>query len=488
MREAGQAVEYLGHVMKRTGYTWCIEGDISKFFDEVNHRVLLKTLWSMGIRDRRVLMIIKQMLEAGIMNECHKNELGTPQGGIISPVLANVYLNRMDMWITKEWYNKKTRKSFVSQSSKIATLKHHSTLKPAYLVRYADDWILVCRSKTDAEKWKYRIGKFLNDTLKLRLSDEKTLITDARKQAVKFLGFKIKMLENRGKATHGILPKVTPDEDRIEAKMKEIRKSIRKLKYAKNKELLVNDINLINSQIRGIINYYSSADGVNEVLRKYKETLKYASYKALKKYGAKWKPANQTDNLREVHEERTEQIATIEYVIPKGKPKKHLNDKDKLVVGITSIAFAKWKMVPKKKLSETPYTAEGREHYYKRSKKKAALYRADSIFNDIQSVLIAFETKSKIYNFEFLMNRGYTFNRDRGKCRCCGEFLSSNNVNIHHTRPNLPLNEVNKVNNLAAVCKRCHHLIHSKSEITGVPQAVRKRIQGFREKLGKLIA
>ena len=131
MREAGQAIEYLNHIMKHSGYTWCIEGDISEFFDKVNHRILLKTLWSMGIRDRRVLMVIKQMLEAGILNECETNELGAPQGGIISPLLANVYLHRMDMWITREWYNKKTRKNFVSQSSKIATLKHHSTIKPA---------------------------------------------------------------------------------------------------------------------------------------------------------------------------------------------------------------------------------------------------------------------------------------------------------------------------------------------------------------------
>lgn len=488
MREAGQAVEYLNLIMARSGFTWCVEGDISKFFDEVNHRILLKTLWSMGIRDKRILMIIKEMLEAGIMNECSKNGLGTPQGGIISPLLANVYLHRMDMWITREWYNKKTRKSFVNQSSKIATLKHHSTLKPAYLIRYADDWVVVCRSKTDAEKWKYRIGKYLDNTLKLRLSEEKTLITNARKRPLEFLGFKIKMLSNRGRANHNILPKVSPNEERLDLKVLELRKQLRKLKYAKDKEFLINDINLINSQIRGIINYYSAADGVNEILRKYKETLKYASYKALKKYGAKWTPANKTDNLKEIHEERTEKIPAIEYVVPKRIPKKHITEKDKITVGITSIAFAKWQMVPKKKLTESPYTADGREHYYKRSKKKASLHRADSIFNDIQSVLIAYDTKSKIYNFEYLMNRGYTFNRDKGKCRCCSEFVSGDTVNIHHIKPYLPMNEINKVANLATTCKKCHKLIHSKNELTGMPPIVAKRIESFRVKLVKQIA
>lgn len=484
MREAGQAIEYLNHIMKHSGYTWCIEGDISRFFDNVNHRILLKTLWSMGIRDRRVLMVIKQMLEAGILNECETNELGTPQGGIISPLLANAYLHRLDMWITREWYNKKTRKSFVSQSSKVSTLKHHSTLKPAYLIRYADDWIVVCRNKTDAEKWKYRIGKYLNTTLKLKLSDEKTLITDASKRPLKFLGFKIKMLKNRG-GRHGMNPKVTPDTERLDRKILEIRKSLRKLKFAKNKEFLVNDINLINSQIRGIINYYSAADGVNEGLRRYRETLKYASYKALKKYGGKWLSANKSDNLKEIHENRKEQIPMIEYSIPEPNRKRNSKGITKMKIGITCITFASWKKVPMKKLVETPYTSEGRKHNLKRTSKKAALYRADEIFNDTLSILVAFNAKSKIYNFEYLMNRGYAFNRDKGECRCCKAPLMSFSVHTHHVEPDLPINEINRVKNLASVCKDCHKRIHNDSDLSDLPQSVAKRINGFRRKLVK---
>ena len=103
MRDAGMAIERLRNICGKTGYSWVVEGDISKFFDTVNHTLLLKRLYGMGIRDRRVLMLIKQMLKAGIMNEIRINELGTPQGGIISPLLANVYLDALDHFVAREW-------------------------------------------------------------------------------------------------------------------------------------------------------------------------------------------------------------------------------------------------------------------------------------------------------------------------------------------------------------------------------------------------
>ena len=102
MRDAQQAIARLTDVAHKTGYSWIVEGDISKFFDNVDHRIMLKQLWNMGIKDQRVLMIIKAMLKAGVMEEFAVNPMGTPQGGIISPLLANAYLDKMDKWITRE--------------------------------------------------------------------------------------------------------------------------------------------------------------------------------------------------------------------------------------------------------------------------------------------------------------------------------------------------------------------------------------------------
>jgi group II intron reverse transcriptase/maturase len=91
MRDAAQATARVQHLFWKSRSTYVVEGDIRGFFDNVNHNILLKKLWEMGIHDKRILMLIKKMLKAGIFHEIEVNELGTPQGGIISPLLANVY-------------------------------------------------------------------------------------------------------------------------------------------------------------------------------------------------------------------------------------------------------------------------------------------------------------------------------------------------------------------------------------------------------------
>ena len=109
MRDMPVALERAKLLVHHTGYYWIVEGDISKCFDLINHAILLKRLYHMGVRDRRVLQTIKAMLKAGVMGECGVNEEGTPQGGLISPPLANVYLVIMDEWVTTQWENKKTK-------------------------------------------------------------------------------------------------------------------------------------------------------------------------------------------------------------------------------------------------------------------------------------------------------------------------------------------------------------------------------------------
>lgn len=119
MRDAAMALERISTLIQNTGYYWIVEGDISKCFDHIEHNILLKRLYHMGVQDRRVLQIIKAMLKAGVMGECEANEEGTPQGGIISPLLANVYLDIMDEWITKQWESKRTRYCYARHDGKL---------------------------------------------------------------------------------------------------------------------------------------------------------------------------------------------------------------------------------------------------------------------------------------------------------------------------------------------------------------------------------
>lgn len=448
MRDAKQAIERAVFVQNRTKCYWAVEGDIKGFFDNVNHTILIKQLRHMGLRDDRVLMIIKEMLKAGIMGEISRNEIGTPQGGIISPLLANIYLHKLDIWITREWEEKQLRNGGTSRIARLASLREHSSItKPEFYVRYADDWILFTTSKENAEKWKYRIEKYLKTNLKLELSKEKTLITNAKKKPIKFLGFKIKTLpmsKNGKYAGHA-----KPDNDKVKGKIQAVSEELRKLKYATDKEWLISDIHRVNSIIRGIINYYNTAPGVNREFRKYSDTLKYASYKALKKYGGKWIPANQCINTKMIYPERTEQIPAVEH---NGE-----------WVGIISLSFATWTKTPMKNQKETPYTKEGRELYINRNGKRPLLNRVQDLLDTEYFYTIMMGAKKPMYNFEFFMNRCYAFNRDKGKCALCNDQLMLGSMHTHHVDKRLPLQRINKVSNLLSLCDRCHKLIHTNS-------------------------
>lgn len=466
MRNAHQALERLTDVVHKTGYHWIIEGDISKFFDTVNHRRLLHRLWEMGIRDRRLLQIIKVMLETGIMKETSVNDLGTPQGGILSPLLANVYLDIFDHWVTYQWVDKPTKYEYSKQSNKLASLRR-TKIRPAYLIRYADDWVLVTQSKDEALKWKERIAQFLKNELKLSLSDEKTTITQANRHKVKFLGFEYKVV--KGNSKKGLISRTKPNTEKINSKVKALLKKVKELKRQPTMEQLIHHINLINSTIRGIINYYKSATWVNFELARFAFKLNWVCYASLKKYGVQWLPANQVNNLTSIHSQYTTKIPAIIY--------------QENTIGITNLSFCKWEKTRLKSQEETPYTPEGRQINVELTEKKPVMVRADELLSIHFSELIAKGLTSGIYNFEYYMNRAYAFNRDKGKCRISRTELFPYDVHIHHINPNLPVDQVNKVSNLATIHKDLHPLIHSTEDCSHLGTKVWRKIQDFREKL-----
>ncbi|MFF2532235.1 group II intron reverse transcriptase/maturase [Brevibacillus sp. NPDC058079] len=468
-RDTHMAMERVKDQVLRVGYHWIIEGDISKFFDNVNHRILLKKLWNMGIRDQRILMIIKEMLQAGVMYEIRRTTVGTPQGGIISPLLANVYLHKLDKWIVREWEEKKTQYEYSSGRNRYQSLHNRTNLKPAYLIRYADDWVLITNTKSNAEKWKQRISKYLETNLKLRLSEEKTLITNIRRKHIHFVGFKYKV--KQGKSRTGFVPTSSPNMERFEPKMKSIHSEIRGLRRLKTVEDVIHRINRINSQIRGIINYYDTANRSYLVLTKWSSTLYMAAWRSLRNFDRRVIPANQVSNLLSVHSEYTTKIVAIKY-------------KD-MWVGITNPGFCKYRKVFNRSPDETPFTAVGREIHQKRTGKVQPLARADEIFESKNlSLLIAMGKTKSLYNFEYYLNRPYAFNRDKGRCRVCRETIwDGYQVHMHHVNPKLPIHLVNRVPNLATTHRSCHEMIHSEADYSHLGKKVWKKIQDFREKL-----
>ena len=467
MRDAPMALEHAKLLVHHTGYHWIVEGDISKCFDRIDYAILLKRLYHMGIRDRRVLQIIKAMLKTGVMDECEVNEEGTPQGGLISPLLANVYLDIMDEWITKQWEIKKTEYPFSKPYRKYKGLRR-TALIPGFLVRYADDFIIITDTRAHAEDWKKRLQIFLHSKMKLTLSPEKTLITDIRKKYIKFLGYEYKVVP--GKARKGYIPRTIPERDRLRRKTDKIAHDIKKIPHYYSREQMVDAINRINSQIRGIIQYYQCCTWVNISMKKYSRRLQFVARRRLTQYKGKWIPANQTQNLPRVHQQYKQKIPSMKY-------------RD-IYIGFTALSFCKWEKTIPKKEEETPYTEAGRQLFFERTKKKRIHARLDELYSEKSARATRYGQWGKLNNFEFIMNRAYALNRDKLKCRVCGGWLISSMPWAHRVNPNLPLNKVNRVNNLISLHKKCLDAVNNPNyDISEFDAKAQKKIIGYREKL-----
>ncbi|MCL4486817.1 MAG: reverse transcriptase domain-containing protein [Chloroflexi bacterium] len=215
------------------GAAWFIEGDIRGCFDNIDHQVLMEIL-SRDIQDGRLLNLIRMLLEAGYMEDWHYNRTysGTPQGGILSPLVANIYLHELDAYIEEQLVPQYSRGEKRAASYEYGHLgkmiqkaqRHGDTalikelqqqrrwlpsqdtqdpdFRRLHYLRYADDFILgLIGPKSEAEEIKRSIGAFLKDTLHLEMSASKTLITHARTEHARFLGYDISVYHADDKLT-----------------------------------------------------------------------------------------------------------------------------------------------------------------------------------------------------------------------------------------------------------------------------------------------
>ena len=467
MRDAEMALARINQVSHVSAKYWIVEGDISKCFDNIDHSILLRRLYHIGIKDRRVLQIVKAMLRAGIMDECAVNEYGTPQGGIISPLLANAYLDIMDEWVAKQWERKNTRRTYRTEGTKRKSL-YQTSLAPGWLIRYADDFVIITDTRAHAEQWKARLQTFLRSKLKLTLSTEKTLITDVRRKHIHFLGYELKMIP--GNSRTGYITKTIPDRERLQRKVDSIAESIKKIPRNFSKEQFIGEINRINSQVRGIIQYYQCCTWVSVALRRHSHRLQMIAKDRLKQYSGRWIPANQTQNLPHIHQKHQQKIPSIKY-------------RD-IYIGFTALSFCQWEMTIVKAQAETPYSEEGRQHYFKRTKKNRMNARLDEMYSESTARAVCYSKWGRLNNFEFVMNRAYALNRDRLKCRICGGWLISVTPCTHRVDPNFPLNKVNRVNNLVSMHRKCLDAVNNPNQdISEFDTKAQKKIKGFKDKL-----
>lgn len=304
-----------------TGARWFIEGDIKGCFDNINHAVLVEIV-NQKIKDARFLKLIRLFLKAGYMEDWkyHETYSGCPQGGIISPILANIYLNELDRHIMKikKEFDVATKARYTPEYTKLVGLRQrlHNKIKnsngiereklieeyktataqmlklPAKqcddkkikYVRYADDFLIAVNgNRQDCEKIKQELTEFISTTLKMELSQEKTLITHSNTPA-RFLGYDVRVrrdqqIKPKGKfKTRSMNNKVElsiPFKDKIEKFLfsngiVKQRSDNGKLEPIHRPQLLnrtdLEIVTIYNAELRGICNYYGLASNFNKLI------------------------------------------------------------------------------------------------------------------------------------------------------------------------------------------------------------------------------
>ena len=361
------------HIQKTfSGAKWFIEGDIKGFFDNIDHDVLVGILRE-RISDDRFIRLIRKFLKAGYVEDWtfHNTYSGMPQGGIVSPILANIYLDKLDKYVkeyirhfdmgtkrrpgkeSNDLANERKRtvrklkkvKDGTEKAALVASLKAIEQERAAFpsvdemygsyrrlkYIRYADDFILgVIGSKEDALRIKEDIKSFLSESLALELSEEKTLITHTGKSA-KFLGYEITVTRNnhQRRDVQGRLRRTYGKRVRLNVSMATLRDKLleygaMEIKLRNGKEiwkpkcrsgLIFNDdleiLDRYNRETVGFCNYYLIANNC-VVLHNFRYIMEYSMYKTFAgKYRSTVRKINKKYRLNKLFTVKYEQKGVI---------------------------------------------------------------------------------------------------------------------------------------------------------------------------------
>lgn len=435
-RSTEHAVARLNYLVNISQMHYCVDIDIKGFFDNVNHGKLLKQMWSLGIKDKRILSIISKILKSPIVLPDGKIIIptkGTPQGGIISPLLSNIVLNELDYWIDSQWQNKTSKEVKVSINVNGSERKSHlfrrlrgTDLKEMYIVRYADDFKVFTNNPKDAQKIFQATKQWLKERLDLDISPEKSCVTNLRKNYTEFLGFKIKAVAKGKKSNKNtkyvahshISDKATK---RITA---ELREHIKRIQHSSGQQF-IKSIDLYNSKVMGIHNYYSIATLCNiDFVR--------ISYNISKTLKNRLDLSRTGKNLPKYIQERYGKSEQLRYV----------NDKALIPVG-----YIQTKNAMSKKRSINKYTTEGRE----------LIHKELGINGNILHYMI--ENPIQGRSIEYNDNRISLYCGQQGRCAVTGTPLIISSMHCHHKKP-YAKSKNDSYGNLVLIQDWVHQLIH----------------------------
>ena len=404
----------------------CVDIDIKGFFDNVNHSKLLKQMWTMGIRDKALLSIISRLLKAEIIGEGIPTK-GTPQGGILSPLLSNIVLNELDWWVSNQWENFETKKAYKNKANMNQALKK-SNLKHCYIVRYADDFKIICRTRSQAIRMFYAVKDFLATRLHLEISDEKSKVVNLKKNSSEFLGFRIKAhFKKTSKRTLYVARSHMTKKalDNTQIKLKKAVKTIQKHQSVEN-------VWQFNTVVMGIQNYYSAASHITDDLKE----LNHRIHRTL------------FNRLKGIRKEATFKDLT------KSLQKRYTGYECKLYkikeMALAPIHAQRCRVNLNFSQTICNYTTEGRNKIHHSLK---AINR-----KTLNAVMKQFIPQRTI---EYNDNRISRFIAQYGKCAVTGVELSFNDWHCHHKTPYY-LSQDDSYGNLTVVHESIHRLIHLK--------------------------
>ena len=472
MRSVENAIAATYKHLQLSNIHYVIEFDIKGFFDEVNHTKLIKQIWSMDIRDKHLIYVLKQILKAPIRMPDNSTIIptkGTPQGGIISPLLANIVLNELDHWVESQWeYHPDVVKRQMDRGNKGIDKGNgykemrKSRLKEMYIVRYADDFRIFCRTKTDADKTLIAVTQWLQERLRLQVSPEKTRVVNVKRRYSDFLGFKIKV--------HKKSEKYVVKSHITDKKIKQISATLtaqsKKIARPDGKRTQVQEIDLYNSIVLGLHGYFSIATHVAQDCAGLRYTTTRTFTNGLGKKGYR-KIDKNCRPLTSFERNRYGKSEMMRYASDSKEP-------------IYPIGYVKHKRPSAKKRSVNPYSAEGRNGVHDNLRVSIGLMR--------------FMMKQPLNgrSVEYVDNRISLFSAQWGKCAITGiEFTSLDSIHCHHITPRSK-GGTDKYHNLVLILLPVHKLIHATQESTiayylkilNLSEKQLAKVNEYREKAG----
>ncbi len=424
-RSAHNAFARANHFMNNrgNGYHYCVDVDIKGFFDNVSHGKLLKQIWSLGIREKKLLSIISALLKAEIVGEGVSSK-GTPQGGILSPLLANIVLNELDWWVSNQWETFKTRRKYATQKGAVKALRYHKQkLKHCYLVRYADDFKIFCRDYPSALKMFHATQDFVQTRLKLEISPEKSRVVNLRNEKSEFLGFTMYVRPKR----KGYVAYSHMSDKAIKKAHEKIKQAIKNVAKEQSRE----SVWRYNTVIMGIHNYYEVATHVNRDLAHLSQHLTISLYNRLRR---DWKPAQKSDLSKTLYKR-----------YGRYHPKWY-KAHDMIIIPIYA-----WRHKYAIQFNQTicPYTSVGRAliHDNLKAIDQEVLRHVQRSYTEYRSI-------------EYNDNRISKFISQYGKCAITGIELGLHDWECHHKTP-LKAGGTDKYGNLIIMLTVFHKAIHN---------------------------